>query len=108
MCIRDRSTGGEYSRIDAASSPRQEPGGAPLYRPGPPSYSTVMRPAFTILVAALVCVPACSRAREYELRGQVLAVDAARQEITIKHEDIKGFMPGMTMPVSYTHLTLPT
>ena len=25
-------------------------------------------------------------------------MDAARSEITIKHEDIKGFMPGMTMP----------
>ena len=35
---------------------------------------------------------------EYELRGQILAVDSVRGEITIKHEDIKGFMPGMTMP----------
>jgi protein SCO1/2 len=36
--------------------------------------------------------------REYELRGQVLAVDPARQEITIAHQDIPNFMPGMTMP----------
>lgn len=43
-------------------------------------------------------MPACSRARQYELRGQILAVDRARQELTIKHEDIRGFMPGMTMP----------
>jgi protein SCO1/2 len=57
-----------------------------------------MRAGFTILVASLVLASACARSREYELRGQVLAVDAARQEITIKHEDIKGFMPGMTMP----------
>ena len=41
---------------------------------------------------------ACSRARRYELRGQVLAVDPARREFTVKHEDIRGFMPGMTMP----------
>ena len=41
---------------------------------------------------------ACSRAREYEVRGQILAVDRGRREITIKHEDIRGFMPGMTMP----------
>ena len=41
---------------------------------------------------------ACSRGREYELRGQILAVDASGGEITIKHDDIKGFMPGMTMP----------
>jgi protein SCO1/2 len=28
----------------------------------------------------------------------VLAVDPSRGELTIKHEDIQGFMPGMTMP----------
>ena len=46
----------------------------------------------------LLWAASCARGREYELRGQILAVDPARQEITIKHEDIKGFMPGMTMP----------
>jgi protein SCO1/2 len=50
----------------------------------------------TVLVLTLAA--ACARGREYELRGQILAVDSARREITIKHEDIKGFMPGMTMP----------
>ena len=49
-------------------------------------------------VLVLSLAAACGRGREYELRGQILAVDAARREITIKHEDIKGFMPGMTMP----------
>ena len=36
--------------------------------------------------------------RVYELRGVVVAVRANEQEITIKHEDIPRFMPGMTMP----------
>jgi protein SCO1 len=56
-------------------------------------------PVRTLLAMALVLAvaPACSRGREYELRGQILAVDRARREITVKHEDIKGFMPGMTM-----------
>jgi protein SCO1 len=49
-----------------------------------------------ICFLALMC--ACSRTRQYELHGQVLAVDSVRNEITVKHEDIKGFMPGMTMP----------
>ena len=40
----------------------------------------------------------CVRSPHYDLRGQVLAVDRGRQEVTIKHEDIRGFMPGMTMP----------
>ena len=52
-----------------------------------------------VCLGALVATTiGCSRGREYELRGQILAVDAARQELTVKHEDIKGFMPGMTMP----------
>ena len=51
-----------------------------------------------LLLAALLSASACSRAREYEIRGQVVAVDQERQEITVKHEDIVGFMPAMTMP----------
>ncbi len=44
---------------------------------------------------------ACTRrppAREFQLRGQVLAVNPDRGEITIRHENIEGFMPAMTMP----------
>ena len=51
-----------------------------------------------ILVLAIASSSACSSAREYELRGQVTAVAADRGEITVKHEDIRGFMPAMTMP----------
>ena len=50
--------------------------------------------AFVTFAAAF---PGCSRDRTYELRGQVIAVDPAREELTVKHEDITGFMPGMTM-----------
>ena len=49
----------------------------------------------TVLLAA-----ACSRAepaRRYSLQGQILAVRADRQQLTIKHGDIVGLMPGMTM-----------
>jgi protein SCO1/2 len=35
--------------------------------------------------------------KRYPLHGQVLAVDLAHQQLTIKHEDIPGLMPGMTM-----------
>jgi protein SCO1/2 len=53
------------------------------------------------IVAMLAAAPACSRApepRRYEVRGQILGVDPARQEVVMKHEDIEGFMPAMTMP----------
>jgi protein SCO1 len=39
-----------------------------------------------------------SSARQYELEGQILAIRAEDREVLIKHGDIKGFMPGMTMP----------
>jgi protein SCO1/2 len=48
-----------------------------------------------LLFLSAACRPA---AREYELRGVVVSVDRSKQEITIKHEDIPRFMPGMTMP----------
>lgn len=57
--------------------------------------------------AALACLvitgglaAGCSRpapAKQYPLTGQVLSVNQAQQQITIKHEDIPGLMPGMTM-----------
>ena len=57
-------------------------------------------PSKTVIAAAILAagLAACSRGRTYELRGQVVAVNPSRQEITVKHEDIRGFMPGMTMP----------
>lgn len=56
-----------------------------------------MRVAFTFLVVSVLTGVACSRARTFELRGQVLTVDRGRMELTVKHDDIRGFMPGMTM-----------
>ncbi len=52
--------------------------------------------------AALAVLAACSGTparvvKQYELTGQVLAVYEARQELAIKHDDIEGYMPGMTM-----------
>ena len=59
-------------------------------------------PALLILLIATGCSSiygiGCSTERRYELEGQVLAVDATRGELTVQHKDIKGFMPGMTMP----------
>jgi len=46
--------------------------------------------------AASACAPA-PQARNYELKGQILAVHADQQQLTIKHGDIAGYMPGMTM-----------
>jgi protein SCO1/2 len=60
-------------------------------------------PRARVLLAALALLAAgCGRTapppRVYELKGQVLAVKPGQSEVTIAHEDIKGFMPAMTMP----------
>src|SRR5215212_9754220 len=61
-------------------------------------------PALIVLCALCAAVAsACGSTpppspRTYQLKGQILAVDQARQELTIKHGDIPGFMPAMTMP----------
>ena len=36
--------------------------------------------------------------RRYPLHGQVLSLEPERKTLTVKHDEIKGFMPAMTMP----------
>jgi protein SCO1/2 len=54
-----------------------------------------------VSLAVATLLAACHReppVRQYELRGQIVAIESARNEVLIRHEDIKGFMPGMMMP----------
>jgi protein SCO1 len=58
-----------------------------------------------LLFALLICVATgatCRRdrsnERRYDLKGRVVFVEKEKQLVTISHEDIKGFMPAMTMP----------
>ncbi len=55
-----------------------------------------------ILILACACAWTCActgeRARQYELRGQILEIDPRNGVVTIRHGDITGFMPAMTMP----------
>jgi protein SCO1 len=54
---------------------------------------------FLVVIATSACRQSSdTSAREYQLQGQILAVRPERHEVVIKHGDIKGFMPGMTMP----------
>lgn len=41
---------------------------------------------------------ASDAAKRYELKGKVVSVDKANHKVTIQHEEIKGYMDGMTMP----------
>ncbi|HWW85066.1 MAG TPA: copper-binding protein, partial [Vicinamibacterales bacterium] len=58
--------------------------------------------ALGLMVAAALAVPACSKPeppqQTYTLVGQVMSVDAPQKMVTVKHDEIKGFMGAMTMP----------
>lgn len=63
----------------------------------------MLRPALFVLAVLTLAVAACNRTSEplptarYELNGQILAVNAETREITVKHDDVVGLMPAMTM-----------
>ena len=52
------------------------------------------------LISAAAAASGCRQAppaREYRLRGQIIAVDRTARHLTIRHEDIEGYMPAMVM-----------
>jgi protein SCO1/2 len=65
--------------------------------------------AIPLVVLLLLAAPACRKAppiREFTVVGQIVAVDRSTSYVTLRHEDIKGFMPGMTMPFAVKDPTL--
>jgi protein SCO1/2 len=61
-----------------------------------------MRVTSRILLVGLMFAAGCGRqappAREYPLQGQIISIKPEQQEVLVKHGDIPGFMPAMTMP----------
>jgi protein SCO1/2 len=51
-----------------------------------------------LFVACLVSSCRRSNERRFELTGKIVAVEPDKHQVTVSHEDIKGYMPGMTMP----------
>jgi len=58
-----------------------------------------MRSVLLVCLLAAACSPSQPK-NTYTLQGQILAIDAPRKTLNIKHGDIKGLMPAMTMPYS--------
>ena len=59
-----------------------------------------MRSSVVLILLALAA-SACTKPpeeRRFTLHGQIVAIGSTRQEATIKHDEIKGLMPAMTMP----------
>ena len=56
------------------------------------------------IVVLLMCVclaGTCRRSgneKRYDFKGKVVAVEPEKHSVTVSHEDVKGYMPAMTMP----------
>src|SRR5205085_5397035 len=59
--------------------------------------ATVIILIFLVAILA-ACAGRRSEERRYELKGKVVAVDRAKGEVTVDHDEIVGYMPAMTMP----------
>ncbi|HEU4506869.1 MAG TPA: SCO family protein [Pyrinomonadaceae bacterium] len=53
-----------------------------------------------VLLACACFMAACGRSNEkrYDLKGKVVVVEPDKHLVTVSHEEVKGFMPAMTMP----------
>lgn len=55
-----------------------------------------------VLLISLTSVLSCSRDRSnekrFDLKGTVVLVEKEKQLVTVAHEEVKGYMPAMTMP----------
>lgn len=66
-----------------------------------PRKGTKSTKVVSLFLAFCLCFgAACRRGNEkrYDFKGKVISVDLEKHLVTVSHEDIKGYMPGMTMP----------
>jgi protein SCO1/2 len=63
------------------------------------STSILVLGAVVISLATLAgCHRRSANEKRYDLKGKVVAVEKDKRLVTVAHEEIKGYMPGMTMP----------
>ncbi|HEX8188521.1 MAG TPA: SCO family protein [Pyrinomonadaceae bacterium] len=53
--------------------------------------------AFSLLFLLHGCSTKPANERRYELKGRVVSVDRAKGEVSVDHEEVKGYMAAMTM-----------
>jgi protein SCO1/2 len=60
-----------------------------------------MRALAVSMLSLVLATAACNKApeqRSFKFQGQVQSLDTPHKLVVVKHEEIKGFMPAMTMP----------
>ena len=62
------------------------------------SISTKTISLFLIFVCLFVACRRSGNEKRYDLKGKVIKVEREKQLVTVSHEDVKGYMPAMTMP----------
>jgi Cu/Ag efflux protein CusF len=64
------------------------------------NYANRYNPILIVVLCACLLPLSCRRSPEqrFELKGKVVSVDKEHRQVTIAHEEIKGFMDAMTMP----------
>jgi protein SCO1/2 len=68
-----------------------------------------MRAHILFSLCLALAASACSKApdtRVFTLQGQIQSFDLPRKLVIVKHEEIKGFMPAMTMPYEVRDMKL--
>ena len=60
--------------------------------------TSLSRRSFVLASLALLAACGAPQAKEYQLTGQILDIKPDTKEVLVKHQDIPGFMPAMTMP----------
>ena len=73
-----------------------------LFGYSPRSGKDVNRAKYALFIVTLICAAfaaGCQSAPEkhYPIQGEVISADAQKKLLTVKHGDIPGLMPAMTM-----------
>jgi protein SCO1/2 len=67
----------------------------------PPKGTKITKWFLALLLVCLCFSASCRRSgseKRYDLKGKVLVVEPDKHLVTVSHDDIKGYMPAMTMP----------
>src|SRR4029079_10913539 len=87
--------------LDISTPLRRPTPATKMIKPRKGTKSTKVIPLFLSVMLLTLCFGvACRRgnAKRYDFKGKVIVVEPEKHLVTVSHEDIKDYMPEMTMP----------